>query len=64
MSKKLFYQAIHNDISGVARLLDLTARDVFELIYDEGFCLPDWQRIQKAYNLTDSQVLEIQLAED
>lgn len=64
MNTKLFYQAIHNEVAKVASLLGLTVRDAFACIYDDGFTLPDWRKIQKAYNLTDSQILEIQLTED
>lgn len=60
MNRRVFCEKIHNDISGVARLLDLTVRDTLVLIYDEGrFSPKDLKKIKKAYNLTDSDICEI-----
>lgn len=60
MSRRVFCEKIHNDISGVARLLGLTVRDTLVLIYDEGrFSPKDLKKIKKAYNLTDSDICEI-----
>lgn len=60
MNRRVFCEKIHNDISGVARLLGLTVRDTLVLIYDEGrFSPKDLKKIKKAYNLTDSDICEI-----
>lgn len=64
MNKPLFLEAVKGDMEGVGQVLGLSKQDVLDLIADEGFCLPDWRAIQKAYGLTDSQVVEIQLSED
>lgn len=64
MNKTLFFEAVKDDLEGVGRVLGLSKQDVLDLVADEGFCLPDWRAIQKAYGLTDSQVLTIQLSED
>lgn len=59
-NRRVFCEKIHNDISGVARLLGLTVRDTLVLIYDEGrFSPKDLKKIKKAYNLTDSDICEI-----
>jgi hypothetical protein len=60
VNRRVFCEKIHNDISGVARLLGLTVRDTLVLIYDEGrFSPKDLKKIKKAYNLTDSDICEI-----
>lgn len=60
MNRRVFCEKIHNDISGVARLLGLTVRDTLVPIYDEGrFSPKDLKKIKKAYNLTDSDICEI-----
>lgn len=60
VNRRVFCEKIHNDISGVARLLGLTVRDTLVLIYDEGLFSPkDLKKIKKAYNLTDSDICEI-----
>lgn len=60
MNRRVFCEKIHNDISGLARLLGLTVRDTHVLIYDEGRFTPkDLKKIKKAYNLTDSDICEI-----
>ena len=60
VNRRVFCEKIHNDISGLARLLDLTVRDTLVLIYDEGrFSPKDLKKIKKAYNLTDSDICEI-----
>ena len=60
MNTRVFFEKIHNDVSGVARLLDLSVRDVLELVYDEdGFNRKDLKRIKDAYHLTDSDICEI-----
>lgn len=60
MNRRVFCEKIHNDISGVARLLGLTVGDTLVLIYDEGrFSPKDLKKIKKAYNLTDSDICEI-----
>lgn len=64
MNKALFLEAVRGDLEGVGQALSLSKQDVLDLVNDEGFCLPDWRAIQKAYGLTDSQVVEIQLSED
>ena len=64
MNRRVFCEKIHNDISGLARLLGLTVRDTLVLIYDEGrFSPKDLKKIKKAYNLTDSDICEIFYAE-
>lgn len=60
VNRRVFCEKIHNDISGLARLLGLTVRDTLVLIYDEGrFSPKDLKKIKKAYNLTDSDICEI-----
>lgn len=60
MNRRVFCEKIHNDISGLARLLGLTVRDTLVLIYDEGrFSPKDLKKIKKAYNLTGSDICEI-----
>lgn len=59
MNRTLFFEAIHNDVSGLAKALGLSVRDVLELIYDEGFAGRDWLVIKDKYGLTDSQICEI-----
>lgn len=60
MNRRVFCEKIHDDISGLARLLGLTVRDTLVLIYDEGrFSPKDLKKIKKAYNLTDSDICEI-----
>lgn len=60
MNTRVFFEKIHNDVSGVARLLDLSVRDVLELVYDEdGFNRKDLKRIKDAYHLPDSDICEI-----
>lgn len=60
MNTRVFFEKIHNDVSGVARLLDPSVRDVLELVYDEdGFNCKDLKRIKDAYHLIDSDICEI-----
>lgn len=60
MNRRVFCEKIHNDISGLARLLGLTVRDTLVLIYDEGrFSPKDLKKIKKTYNLTESDICEI-----
>ena len=60
MNRRAFCEKIHNDISGLARLLGLSVKDTLVLIYDEGRFNPkDLKKIKKAYNLTDSDICEI-----
>jgi hypothetical protein len=59
MNRTLFLEAIDNDVSGLAKALDLSVRDVFDLINDEGFAGRDWLVIKDKYKLTDSQIFEI-----
>lgn len=64
MNKSIFFAKIHNDVSGVAKCLDLSIRDVLELIYDEdGFNRKDLKRIKDVYDLTDSDICEILFTE-
>lgn len=59
MNRALFFKAIHNDVSGLAKALGLSVRDVFVLISHEGFSAKDWSVIKAKYQLTDSQICEI-----
>lgn len=60
MNRRVFCEKIHNDISGLARLLGLSVKDTLVLIYDEGrFSPKDLKKIKKAYNLTASDICEI-----